>query len=94
MEALRTFVEAGGMVTTLLAYVATPAVVTLSGLGALPRAGPGRALRLGLSSRLPLLKRPIVKSQRAAEVAVLKQKLLSPKRDQYIVVFGQKGVGE
>ncbi len=77
----------------MLTYV-TPAVVSLAALGALPRAGPGRALRLGLSTWLPVFQRSIVKSQRNIEVTSLKNKLKAQQRDQYIVVFGEKGVGE
>lgn len=63
--------------------------------GKVPRAGPLRALALGISSRfLPGITGGAVLSQRDAEVARLQASLSSIDRDQFVVVNGPKGVGE
>ncbi len=60
--------------------------------GAVPRAGPGRALALALRSRLA--PRPAPQSRRAADVQALRETLSTISAQRYVVVKGPKGVGK
>ncbi len=62
--------------------------------GKVPRAGPLRALVLGVSSRYGPLIKSAPSSQRDAEVAFLRATLLACGDAQFVVVNGPKGVGE
>lgn len=82
-------------VSSVLASAATligPSALMISGRA--PRLGPGRALWVGLRTRLPILRPSIVQSQRADEAALLRNSILSLKPGQFQVVTGPKGVGE
>lgn len=76
-----------------------PAVVTLTlaigtlYLGLFPRAGPGRALSLALTSKL-MNKAPKHPCVRAAEKAALIQMVKCSGPQAYIVVVGNKGLGK
>ena len=80
--------ETQAHITSIVASVAAFAAA----LGVVPRLGPGRALALGLASRL--FRRAAVASARTADVAVLRSLLAASCRGQYIVVAGPKGVGK
>jgi hypothetical protein len=67
-------------------------VAVLSGLGALPRVGIGRAFVLGLKSSFNFRYTPI--SVRTDEIRSLKSKLKHLPRGRYVVVIGGKGVGK
>lgn len=71
-----------------VAAIAVPAAA----IGVVPRFGPGRALALGLTTRL--FSRPAVASARAADVAALRRMLAASCRGQYIIVAGPPGVGK
>lgn len=60
----------------------------------LPKAGPGRAAWLALSSRLAWRGGDTVASQRDDEVAALRAALEVAGRDRFVVVTGPTGVGE
>jgi hypothetical protein len=77
---------------TLVAAILAPTAA--SSVGVFPRAGPGRALVLGLSTRYWPLRPSIVVSQRTVEVENVKSSLHTLEANQYLVVFGQKGVGK
>ena len=62
--------------------------------GKVPRAGPLRALALGISSRYGSRFKGATLSQRNAEVASLRASLSSISSAQFVVVNGPKGVGE
>jgi hypothetical protein len=75
-------------------FAAVIVLAAAAGLGKLPRAGPGRAIALGASTRIWPYRPSIVTSQRTDLVEEVKTNLMQLENDQYIVVFGQKGVGE
>jgi hypothetical protein len=62
--------------------------------GKVPRAGPLRALALGVSSRYGSRLKGTTMSQRDAEVASLRASLSSISSAQFVIVNGPKGVGE
>jgi hypothetical protein len=74
-------------VTAVTAAVAAP---TAAGLGALPRAGPLRALVLGASTKLPFLRPAHITSQRVEECKALAAAVKAQSTSQYIVVTGPK----
>lgn len=77
------------IVASMAAVAAPPAVVAA---GLVPRVGPGRAIMLGLSSRLFLRAETV--SQRRVEVEKVRMALSNANKDQYVVVAGSKGVGK
>ena len=86
---METLTHVFSIVASIAVIAAPPAAVAL---GAVPRLGPGRALALGLASRL--FTRAAVASARTADVAALRGMLAASCRGQYVVVAGPKGVGK
>ena len=86
--ALEVFAHASTVAAALFAALAPVSVV---GLGLAPRVGPARAIALALTSRL---RAAATVSQRAADVRALQTSLRCAEADQYIIVFGPKGVGK
>ena len=86
--AMETLTQVASLVVSVAAILA-PAGAAAAGV--VPRAGPGRALVLGLTSRFF---RFYPASQRVADARKLNAFILAAASDNYIVVSGPKGVGK
>lgn len=83
LESLAHIANIGVSIATLLAPAA-------AGLGALPRAGPLRALVLGASTKLPFLRPSFIASQRTEDRLALAAAAKAQSQSQYVVVTGPK----
>ena len=87
---METLTQVASSVVSVAAILA-PAGAAAAGVVVVSRAGPGRALVLGLTSRFL---RFYPASQRVADARKLNAFILAAASDNYIVVSGPKGVGK
>lgn len=88
---MSTALESVTHVASIVASVAAIFAPAAAGLGMIPRAGPLRALVLGVSSKW---RRPVLVSQRTADCLSLKTAIGAISTTQYVVVVGPKVSGK
>jgi hypothetical protein len=89
-HALEAMSQVASIMASIAAFLAPPAAA----LGVLPRAGPMRALVLGVSSKWGFLRPAFTMSQRAQDCEALKKAIYAQSAEQYIVVMGPKVRGD